>query len=110
MGICSTAETTEELDSCSRLLRKRTTNLNNAAFFYALCFPTPGVCPRPPIMVQSMGQDSIVTGLVGDGGMFDLVATNEYGEYDRRALALYNMDMVIEVFQAWAATHLFLEG
>lgn len=49
------------------------------------------------VIVQSMGQDSIAGGLVGTGGMFDLVATNEYGEYDRRALALYALNMVIEV-------------
>lgn len=37
-------------------------------------------------------------GVLSDG-TFDLVATNEYGEYDRRALALYALDMVIEVLQ-----------
>lgn len=44
-----------------------------------------------------MAQEKIVAGLVGTGGTFNLVATNEYGEYDRRALSLYALNMVIEV-------------
>ena len=32
-------------------------------------------------------------------GALSLVAKNEYGEYDRRALALYGLDMVVEPFR-----------
>eukprot|EP00752_Nemacystus_decipiens_P008189 g7325.t1 len=45
---------------------------------------------------ESIGKDRIVNGLLDIGGTFDVVATNDYGEFDRRALALYELDMIIE--------------
>eukprot|EP00903_Cladosiphon_okamuranus_P010577 g10002.t1 len=56
--------------------------------------------------LESMGQDKIASGDIGTGGTFNLVATNEYGEYDRRALALYALNMVIEPYKNTTITAL----
>ncbi|CAN0296786.1 unnamed protein product [Pylaiella littoralis] len=44
------------------------------------------------------------------GGGLTLVATNEYGEYDRKALALYGLEMVVEPFRETRITVSNLPG
>ena len=44
------------------------------------------------------------------GGGLTLVATNEYGEFDRKALALYGLEMVVEPFRETRITASNLAG
>lgn len=45
-----------------------------------------------------------------EGGGLTLIATNEYGEYDRKALALYGLEMVVEPFRETRITASTLAG
>eukprot|EP00752_Nemacystus_decipiens_P007682 g6866.t2 len=55
----------------------------------------PAVPPKPG------PPDPVPTANVGS---LELMATNEYGEYDRRAAALYGLDMVVEPFKETTIT------
>lgn len=46
----------------------------------------------------------------GAGGGLSLVAENEYGEYDRKALALYGLEMLVEPFRETRITASNLGG
>lgn len=79
------------------------TRVASHAFAAGLLFP-----PKSPVLnvhkvvpSASGPPDPVPTAKVGS---LELMATNEYGEYDRRAASLYGLDMVVEPFKETTIT------
>ena len=73
---------------------------------------TTNVSVRRPFRSPSIHQQERYSGTPAgeDRGGLALVATNEYGEYDRKALALYGLEMLVEPYRETRITATNPEG